>query len=139
MVVSQYLTKRRNLLRDVPVVVLCDVNGGPFLDADFVRHITSDLTGDRAEADSVIVRDRCPNAGTDLDEWVPEQKLNQPYLVIVTMTFGPLSSWIEAVAGPHYDESGQGSNGHREIFSWDHRRAVGGMLLEFLDFQEARH
>ena len=57
MVVSQYLTKRRNLLRDVPVVVICDANGGPFLDADFVRHITSDLTGDRAEADSVIVRD----------------------------------------------------------------------------------
>ena len=134
MVVEKYLSHRLNITGTLPDLIFCGEQAVQIMTSDFREY----LVKDRRRAASIEVNDSCPDAGSDLGKWLPPSDRSKAHLVIVSMSFGPLSSRIEAISSHHSPRPGVYLYPHREIFEWDHRRDMVGTSLEFLDFDIVR-
>ena len=134
MVLSQYLLKRAQVTRNRPNILMCDSEALALMSEGFKQQLIN-----HQRANRIDVSETCPDGGTNSDAWLPQPIGADDYLVIISMSFGPLSSRIEAITGPRNTSDYPYDHGHREIFEWDHRRDIGGMVLIFTDFDEVRH
>lgn len=131
LVLGQYLLMRRYITGKVPKLRFCGPEAMKMLTPAFINELTS---GKRRMAESVTVSPVCRSRSGFYD-WMMPGEQNRGILIVTSMSFGALSSSIEALAFPSISNPEMYfPPKRRESFRWDHSRAVGGQTLTFSDF-----